>query len=50
MPLVESGGLFNEEKTVIVEKARVLTGKIRNRQERNGFNVKRPKPSRDKVR
>ena len=49
-PFLESGGIFDKEKFATVKKARVLTGNIRNRQERKVFNVKRPKPSRNKGR
>ena len=50
IPFFESGGIFDKEKSVTVEKTRILTGNICNCQERKGFNVKRPKPSRNKVR
>ena len=49
-PFVESGGLFDKMKFVTFNKARVLVGNVCNRQERNVFNVKCPKHSRNKGR
>ena len=49
-PLVESGEIFDKETFVTVEKARILTENICNSQEGKGFNVKRPKLSRNKGR
>ena len=49
-PFVESEEIFDKENFVTVNKVRVLMENICNRQERKGFNVKRPKMSRNRRR
>ena len=49
-PFIESVRILDEETFLTVKKARVLTGKNHNRQERKDFNVKRTKPPRNKGR
>ena len=47
-PFFESGA-FWKEIFKNIKKGRDFMGNIRNHQERKGFNVKLPKPSRNKV-